>query len=126
MKYIVLILLALIPGGFVATFMLYSIMGTSEWRRESVLILGLSLIPALTLFGFRARTFPWPAWRDSIFVSGAFGLAFAVLQGWVTLKLLRQWWGEPEECVPWWPPLALILQIAIFSCGLICMLDGRI
>jgi hypothetical protein len=26
------------------------------------------------------------------------------------IKLLREWWGEPDECVPWWPPLALWMQ----------------
>ncbi|HYG75823.1 MAG TPA: hypothetical protein VEK08_12535 [Planctomycetota bacterium] len=114
-KHLVLLLIALLPGGFVASVTVYAIMGKENWRRDSIAVLGLSIIPALLLLAARSKNFPWPDLHDAIYFSGLLGLIFGLLQLWVLIKLLRQWWGEPDECVPWWPPLALLLQWAMLS-----------
>jgi hypothetical protein len=112
-KFLALIIIAILPGGLVGAFVLNSVMGKQRWRRDALRIVGLSLAPALLLWILRAESFPWPGRRDTIYISGLIGLVFALLQLWVLLKLLREWWGEPDECVPWWPPVALIAQTLI-------------
>jgi hypothetical protein len=119
LRHVVMILVALLPGGMVGMFTLYAIMGKENWRRDSLLIIGLSLLPAIFLIVLREPDFPWPQARDAIWVSGLCGLVFAMLQIWALIKLLRQWWGEPEECVPWWPPLTLWLQSALLVTALL-------
>jgi hypothetical protein len=88
-------------------------MGHANWRRDALLIVGLSLVPALLMMVSRWDDFPWPGLRDAIYFSGLLGLVFGLLQCWVLIKLLREWWGEPDECVAWWPPLALLLQCSL-------------
>jgi hypothetical protein len=56
-------------------------------------------------------------------VSGLLGLIFGLLHVWALVKLLRQWWGESDECVPWWPPAALWLQIVMLAGAAIRMLE---
>lgn len=115
LRWVALVLVALLPGGLVGTFAVYAILGKEMWRRDAIWILGISLLPMFLLLGLRQDFFPWPEFRDELFVSGSIGLAFGLLQLWVTLKLLREWFGEPEECVPWWPPAALCLQFLMFA-----------
>lgn len=110
LKYFALLFVALLPGGLVGTFAVYAVMGKDHWRRDALLIVGASLAPALLLILMRATFFPWPGLRDSVYVGGIVGLVFGVLQLWALIKLLRESIGEPDECVPWWPPLALWAQ----------------
>lgn len=105
-----LFLIALLPGGLVGTFAVMSVMGKAQWRQDALKIFAMSLIPAVPLGLLRMEWFPWPHWRDAVYVSGVPGLVFAVLQVWIVIKLLRQWWGEPDEYIPWWPPFVLVLQ----------------
>ena len=112
LKVVALALLALLPGGLVGTFVVYNIMGKDNWRRDAFWIVGLSLPVALIMFLLRASFFPWPQWSDSIYIVGALGLVFGILQVWAMVKLLREWWGEPDECIAWWPPAALWCQAA--------------
>ena len=112
-KYLVLLGVALLPGGMVGMFTIYSIMGTSHWRRDASIIVGGSLIPAACLVALRFDSFPWAHLHDSVYVSGLIGMIFALLQCWASIKLLREWWGEPDECVAWWPPIALCMQVAV-------------
>jgi hypothetical protein len=110
LKHAALLLIALLPGGLVGSFVIYTIMGKEDWRRDTVTILGVSLLPVLLLALLRASWFPWPEFSDAIYISGLFGLIFALLHVWAMIKLLREWWGEPDECVAWWPPLTLWMQ----------------
>jgi len=112
-KHLVLLLIALLPGGLVASFTVYAIMGKGNWRRDSVFVLGLASLPSALLLSARTEHFPWPELSDAIYFSGLLGLIFGMLHLWILIKLLRQWWGEPDECVPFWPPLALLLQWAL-------------
>ena len=114
-KHFVLILIALLPGGMVGMFTIYAIMGKELWRRDALLICGISLVPAALLLGMRLESFPWPQIRDGVYVSGLLGLIFGLLHFWALTKLLREWWGEPDECVAWWPPLALWAQVSMLS-----------
>lgn len=109
-KWLALVLIALLPGGIVGLATVYAVMGKESWRRDALRIVGLSLAPAGLLGLLRLESFPWPDMRDAIYTSGLLGLIFGLLQIWALIKLLRQWWGEPDECVPWWPPAAFCLQ----------------
>jgi len=115
LKHLALLLVALLPGGLVGTFVVYAIMGKENWRRDAFAIVGASLVPGLLLLLLRADFFPWPQARDAIYISGLLGLIFGMMQCWALVKLLREWWGEPEECVAWWPPLALWAQGALLA-----------
>ena len=111
LKKVALLVLALIvPGGLVGTFVIVAIMGKENWRRDAYWIVGLSLPFVLLLFLLRASFFPWPEWKDHLYISGTLGLIVGLLQVWAMIKLLREWWGEPDECIGWWPPLALGCQ----------------
>ncbi|HEY3323263.1 MAG TPA: hypothetical protein VGP72_22605 [Planctomycetota bacterium] len=110
-KHVILVLLALLPGGLVGTFTVYAIMGKERWRRDALTIVEISVLPGLLLLSLRAPFLPWPQLRDTVYFSGLLGLIFGLLQIWAAVKLLREWLGEPDECVPWWPPLALCLQL---------------
>ena len=115
LKHLALVLLALLPGGVVGTFSVILVMGKEHWRRDAFWIVGISLPFALMLFLLRASFFPWPQWSDALYVSGTIGLIFGILQVWAMIKLLREWWGEPDECVAWWPPLALWCQALMLA-----------
>jgi len=111
-KWLALALFALLPGGLVGMFTVYTIMGKARWRSEALRIVGLSLLPAGLLGLLRLERFPLggDARCSSYTISALLGLVFGLLQVWALVKLLRQWWGEADECIPWWPPLALCLQ----------------
>ena len=115
LKWVALALLALLPGGLVGTFVVIAVMGKDHWRRDAFWIIGLSVPFALALFLIRASFFPWPQFADALYISGSIGLIFGILQLWALIKLLREWWGEPDECVAWWPPLALWCQLLCLS-----------
>jgi len=123
LKHLVLLLIALLPGGLVGTVAVYAVMGKDNWRRDAVWIIGLSVPPALLLALLRADWFPWPQLGDTVYLSGLLGMIFALLQIWALVKLLRQWWGEPEECVPWWPPAALCLQVLLLAACVVRILS---
>lgn len=122
-KHLVLLLIALLPGGLVGSVVAYAIMGKEGWRRSTLYIVGLSLIPALMLGVLRYRGFPHPEWRDAIYIGGVIGLTFGVLQLWICTKLLREYFGEPDVCVPWWPPLSLWIQTAMLVGGMAVLLN---
>ncbi|MFH0939075.1 MAG: hypothetical protein V1899_07325 [Planctomycetota bacterium] len=123
LKHLVLLLIALLPGGLVGTVTVYIVMGKDNWRRDAIWIIGLSTPLALLLALLRAEWLPWPQLSDNLYLSGLLGLIFALLQIWALIKLLRQWWGEPDECVPWWPPATLCLQGMLLSACVIRMLS---
>ena len=112
-KWLMVAALALLPGGLAGTAAVYVIMGKEGSRRDALRIVGLALIPALLLALLRVS--PWHELHDAVYVSGLLGLVFGLLHVWALVKLLRQWWGEPEECVPWWPPAALCLQCVVLA-----------
>ena len=58
LRHLVMILVALLPGGMVGMFTLYAIMGKENWRRDSLLITGLALLPAGLLIALRWPDFP--------------------------------------------------------------------
>ena len=82
------------------------------WVGMMVAMMFPTAAPMILVFA-RTMDFPWPHLRDAIYFSGLVGLIFALLQVWVLIKLLREWWGEPDECVAWWPPLALCMQLSL-------------
>jgi hypothetical protein len=114
-KHAVLLLVAILPGGLVGSFAVYAVMGRAMWRRDALIIVGASFVPALLLLLLRASFFPWPHFADEVYISGILGITFGLLHVWAMIKLLREWWGEPEECVAWWPPAALWVQLAFFA-----------
>lgn len=122
-KHIVLLLIAILPGGLVGTATVYAVMGKEHWRKDALWIVTFSFLPALLLMLFRAAWFPWPHYRDAIYLSGLMGLIFGMLQLWALIKLLREWWGEPDECVPWWPPAAFWLQLLLLWVVIVRILD---
>jgi hypothetical protein len=122
-KWVVMALIALLPGGLVGMAAVYAVMGRENWRRDALKIVGMSLVPAVLLGLLRLEQWPWPDMRDAVYVSGLLGLIFGLLHVWALVKLLRQWWGEPDECVPWWPPAALCLQIVMLTGAVIRLLE---
>lgn len=114
-KYLFVLLVALLPGGLLGTAAVTMIMGKKQWRRDAILIFGLSLLPGWTLAWMCAVDFPFPELAGNIFVHGTLGISFAVLQLWAGIKLLREGWGEPVENVPWWPPLAVWLELVMLA-----------
>jgi hypothetical protein len=121
-KWVILTLIALLPGGLVGMAAIYAVMGREHWRRDGLHIVGVSLVPGMLLAVLRAPALPWPELRDTVYVSGLIGLVFGLLHVWVLIKLLREWWGEPDECVAWWPPLALWGQVGMLVGAIVRML----
>jgi len=121
-KHLVLLLIALLPGGIVGSVVAYAIMGKERWRQSALRILGLSLIPAAMLAVMRYSGFPHKEWRDALYIGGVLGLTFGVLQLWICTKLVREYFGEPDICVPWWPPTALWLQTGLLVACLTVLL----
>jgi hypothetical protein len=117
LKHLALLLVALLPGGLVGTAAVALILGKKDWRRDAVYIQLAALPVGLALAGLSWPRFPWPELADHIFLTGALGLTYALLQFWTTLKLLRQTWGEPEMSVPWWPACALWMQTLVLAAG---------
>lgn len=116
-KHLALLLIAILPGGLVGSVVVFAVMGKERWRQSALRILGLSLIPAAMLAIMRHPGFPHKEWRDALYVGGVLGLTFGVLQLWICIKLVREYFGEPDICVPWWPPTALWLQTGLlFAC----------
>ncbi|MCY3017811.1 MAG: hypothetical protein NTW87_02100 [Planctomycetota bacterium] len=124
-KWLVLGLIALLPGGLVGTAAVYAIMGKENWRHDALRIVGVSMVPAGLLALLRAEGFPWPELREGVYGSATLGLIFGLLHVWAMIKLLRQWWGEPDECVPWWPPAALCLQVLILFGAAVLLLEPK-
>lgn len=122
LKYLALVLVALLPGGLVGTTAVVLAMGKQNWRRDAAYIVDASLVLALALAWLSSPYFPLAELSDNLFVSGTLGLGFALFQFWATLKLLRESLGEPEAKVPWWPPLALWLQGALLFGSLLFIL----
>jgi sulfite exporter TauE/SafE len=118
LKHLVLLLIAILPGGLVGSVVVYTVMGKALWRASALKILGLSMIPALALAAMRVKGFPHPEWRDALYIGGVLGLTFGVLQIWIAIKLVREYFGEPDVCVPWWPPAALVLQFGLLTATL--------
>ncbi len=117
LKQLMLLLLAFLPGGLAGTLVVYTVMGRGKWRRDALWIFAASFVPALLLLGMRAVSFSGPELREATIFGGTLGLVFGLLQIWILIKLLREWWGEPDECVAWWPPAALNLQmLALCAC----------
>lgn len=121
-KHFVLLLIALLPGGIVGSVVAYAVMGKERWRQSSLRILGLSLLPAAMLALMRFPGFPHKEWRDALYIGGVLGLTFGVLQLWISIKLVREYFGEPDICVPWWPPTALWLQTGLLTACFIVLL----
>jgi hypothetical protein len=115
LKYLILLLVALLPGGLLGTAAVALLVGRKNWRRDAIGIQFVSLLPAFPLGLLSWSGFPWPWVADDLFLNGTLGLTFALLQLWATLKLLREAWGEPEQKVPWWPPLALWAQTLLLA-----------
>jgi hypothetical protein len=115
LKYFFLLLIALLPGGLIGTAAVAVLVGRKQWRRDAAYIQFVALVPALPLGLLTWSGFPWPWIADNLWLNGTLGLTFALLQFWATLKLLREAWGEPEQKVPWWPPLALFVQTLLFA-----------
>jgi len=113
-RALALLVLAILPGGLVGTAAVVLIMGRKDWRRDAIHIVGVSLIPGGLLAWFCSPSSPVErlafAPRISDAILEALGILFACLHVWALVKLLREAWGEPEDKVPWWPPLALVLQ----------------
>jgi len=124
-KWLALALIALLPGGLVGMAAVYAVMGQENWRGDAFRIVGMSLVPAALLWLLRLGSLPWPELRDAVYVSGLLGLIFGLLQVWAMLKLLRQWWGEPDECVPWWPPAAYCMQLLLLICSALRLLEPQ-
>lgn len=112
-KHLVLLLIAILPGGLVGSVVVFAVMGKERWRQSALRILGLSLVPAAMLALMRHPGFPHKEWRDALYVGGVLGLTFGVLQLWICIKIVREYFGEPDICVPWWPPTALWLQTGL-------------
>ena len=118
LRYLVVAAAAVLPGGLVAAFTIPMLMGKEHWRVDALKIFLLSLIPLFLLLVLRFTQHSWlPAPLDFTF-SAVLGLSFSMMQAWLTIKLLREGLGEPEECVPWWPPLALCAQALGLGLGL--------
>jgi len=115
LKAVVLVLIALLPGGLVGAAAIHFLLGKKNWRGDSILILAVSLIPGLFLTYLLSGKFPFPEVAHNFMVRGSAALAFGVMQLWIMAKLLREVWGEPHEKVSWWPALAWILQLVVLA-----------
>lgn len=109
------LLLALLPGGLVGSAAVLLVMGKEGWRRDAVSIVCLSMSVGVLLIWYSSEYFPLSAIAGNFYVSGVLGICFGMLQLWATIKLLREFWGEPIQKVPWYPPLALFLQTSLFA-----------
>lgn len=114
-RYLVLVLIALLPGGLVGSAAVVLAMGKAHWRRDAVAIVGASLPVLLLLLWMQSNYFPIQKIAVNFYVNGVFGIAFGLLHLWATIKLLREYWGEPLQKVPWYPPQALWLQILLLG-----------
>jgi len=112
LRYLIVLGAAILPGGLVGALTIPLLMGKSRWREDALKIFLLSLIPLLLLALLHWTEHAWLSTPLDFWFSAIIGLTFSMLQAWLTVKLLREGLGEPEECVPWWPPLALCAQSA--------------
>ena len=110
LKALGLAVLVILPFGLASAAAVAVIVGKKNWRLSAVFIQLLSVPIFLALGWFSWAGSPWPWVAEDIWVNGTFGIAFALLQLWTTLKLLREAWGEAPKDVAWWPPLALWMQ----------------
>ncbi|HYF50692.1 MAG TPA: hypothetical protein VEJ63_14865 [Planctomycetota bacterium] len=118
LRYLVVLAAAVLPGGLIAAFTVPLLMGKEGWRQDALKIFLLSLIPIAFLALLRLTEHAWLPAPADFWISAIFGLTFSMLQAWLTIKLLREGLGEPEECVPWWPPLAWLGQVLGLLLGL--------
>ncbi|MBI3831174.1 MAG: hypothetical protein HY291_16770 [Planctomycetes bacterium] len=114
-RIIALVILALLPGGLVGSAAVLIVMGKEGWRRDAFSIVGLSLVIGVLLVWYSSTYFPFSALANNFYISGVLGITFALTQLWATIKLLREYWGEPIHKVPWYPPLALFLQTSVLA-----------
>jgi hypothetical protein len=122
LKHLLLLVIAVLPGGLVGSVLLYTVIGKEHWRASSLGILVLALIPAFALILLRMPWFPHPELRDALYAGGVAGLSFGVLQFWICIKILREYIGEPDVCVPWWPPLAWWFQAGMLALSIHALL----
>lgn len=121
-RYLVLVLVALLPGGLVGSAAVVLAMGKAHWRRDAISIVAASLPVLWLLLWMRSSYFPLPQVAWNFYITGVFGIAFGLLHLWATVKLLREYWGEPLKKVPWYPPQALWLQSLLLGAGVYWLL----
>lgn len=124
LKAVLLILIALLPGGLVAAVGAAACMGKGHWRRDATALVTTSLALALVLAWHVSPYFPVPHASENLAFSAVLGLTFGLLQLWALVKLLREYWGEPPVQVPMRPPFALGLQVLLLALGLAWILWG--
>ena len=116
LKSVALLLIAILPGGLVGSVAVLSLLGKENWRSNAVTIFEFSLIPALGLIWMDLHFHPVvvPAFIQPAHVELEmfFGLTGAFMHFWITLKYLKQYWSEPDERLPMWPPAIWWAQIA--------------
>lgn len=117
LKALALIVLAVLPMGLTAAGLIYLVMGKAHWRRDA-LALGLSSLIFLAPLAWLASPyFPYTEWQRNEWAWLVLALGFALVQLWALVKLLREYWGEPDDRVPLWPPAAWWLQgLLLASC----------
>ena len=119
MKTIILVLITLLPGGLVGSATILALLGRENWRRDAEYILAYSIIPTLGLLWLGTRLTPLsvpPGIATVQYELELFcGLTAAFMHFWIMLKCLKQYWGEPDDRIPWWPPLVWWSQLLLFG-----------
>ncbi|MCZ7648072.1 MAG: hypothetical protein M5U26_22900 [Planctomycetota bacterium] len=120
LKAAVLLILAILPMGLTAAGAVYLVMGKANWRRDALALFVGSLSFALPLGWLASPWFPYPEWARSEYVVLLPALGFSMLQLWALVKVLREYWGEPDERVPLFPPIvwwaqALLLGLSSYG-----------
>ena len=119
MKALVLVLVAILPGGLVGSAAILALLGKERWRRDSEFILSYSIIPTLGVVWLSTHltSLPIPPVIAPVhFELELFcGLTGGFMHFWIMLKCLKQYWGEPDERIPWWPPVVWWVQLLLFG-----------
>ncbi len=109
-KALALIVLAILPMGLTAAGLIYLVMGKAHWRRDALALSLSSLLFLAPLAWLASPYFPYAEWQRNEWAWLVLALGFALVQLWALVKLLREYWGEPDDRVPLWPPAAWWLQ----------------